>query len=107
LQHTYPLIPSSGNTQLRVFSGIPDCEYRFSTNLGARESFTLKGLDYYYSGSVATSSDGTFKLTYTVESLTEGELPQRKSSASFATMYQNQYIIFGQFLVLSRTCEHF
>ncbi|XP_016996908.3 peptide transporter family 1-like [Drosophila takahashii] len=72
LQRTYPLIPSSGNTQLRVFSGIPDCEYRFSTNLGARESFTLRGLDYYYSGSVATSSDGTFKFTYTVESLTEG-----------------------------------
>ncbi|XP_017074940.1 peptide transporter family 1 isoform X3 [Drosophila eugracilis] len=72
LEHTYPLIPSSGNTQLRVFSGIPDCDYRFNTNIGARESFTLRGLDYYYSGSVATSADGTFKLTYTVESLTDG-----------------------------------
>ncbi|XP_052857818.1 peptide transporter family 1 [Drosophila gunungcola] len=72
LQHTYPLIPSSGFTQLRVFSGIPDCEYRFNTNLGARQSFTLKGLDYFYSGSVPTSADGTFKLTYTVESLTAG-----------------------------------
>ncbi|XP_043660610.1 peptide transporter family 1 isoform X4 [Drosophila teissieri] len=72
LEHTYPLIPSSGNTQLRVFSGIPDCDYRFSTNLGARDSFTLRGLDFYYSGTVATSTDGTFQLTYTVESLTEG-----------------------------------
>ncbi|XP_033172535.1 peptide transporter family 1 isoform X3 [Drosophila mauritiana] len=72
LEHTYPLLPSSGNTQLRVFNGIPDCDYRFSTNLGARESFTLRGLDFYYSGSVATSTDGTFQLTYTVESLTEG-----------------------------------
>ncbi|XP_070143879.1 peptide transporter family 1 isoform X3 [Drosophila kikkawai] len=72
LEHTYPLIPSSGNTQLRVFSGVPDCEYRFNTNLGARESFRLSGLDTYSSGSLATSTDGTFTLTYTVETLTEG-----------------------------------
>ncbi|KAH8287396.1 hypothetical protein KR054_006686, partial [Drosophila jambulina] len=71
-QHTYPLIPSSGNTQLRVFSGVPDCEYRFNTNLGARESFRLSGLDTYSSGSLATGTDGTFTLTYTVETLTEG-----------------------------------
>ncbi|XP_017145502.1 peptide transporter family 1 isoform X3 [Drosophila miranda] len=71
LEQTYPVIPSSGNTQLRVFSGIPDCSYRFSTNLKARESFTLQGLDMYYSGSVATSN-GTFTLSYTIESLTTG-----------------------------------
>nr|XP_017091383.2 peptide transporter family 1-like [Drosophila bipectinata] len=69
---TYPVIASGGYTQLRVFSGIPECEYRFSTNLGARESFTLRGLDFYSSGSVATGPEGIFTLTYTVESLTEG-----------------------------------
>ncbi|KAH8420456.1 hypothetical protein KR009_010559, partial [Drosophila setifemur] len=72
LQDTYPVLPSQGNTQLRVFSGIPDCEYRFNTNLGARQSFTLRGLDFYYSGSVATGAEGIFTLTYTVESLTAG-----------------------------------
>ncbi|KAH8295949.1 hypothetical protein KR018_006486, partial [Drosophila ironensis] len=72
LQHTYPVVPGNGYTQLRVFSGIPDCEYRFHTNLGTRDSFTLQGLDFYYTGSVATGSDGIFTLTYTVESLTEG-----------------------------------
>ncbi|EDW82860.1 uncharacterized protein Dwil_GK10227 [Drosophila willistoni] len=68
---TYPVIASAGNTQFRIFNGIPDCDYRLSTNLAARNNFTLNGLDFYYSGSIDTIN-GTYTLTYSIETLTEG-----------------------------------
>lgn len=71
MQRTYPVIPEAGNTQVRVFSGIPGCDYRVTTNIGAGQTFTLKGIDFYSSGNVATNK-GSFELEYTVESLTKG-----------------------------------
>lgn len=73
LQRTYPVLPGAGSTQLRIFSGIPGCDYRVSSNLAAGSNFTLTGIDFYASGNVATSN-GSFTLSYGIESLTAGEL---------------------------------
>ncbi|KAH8415424.1 hypothetical protein KR222_011144, partial [Zaprionus bogoriensis] len=71
-QRTYPVLPDSGHTQLRVFSGIADCDYRVSTNLpGNKTEFVLQGLDFYSSGNLATA-DGSLSLVYSIENLTRG-----------------------------------
>ncbi|KAH8387297.1 hypothetical protein KR093_006091, partial [Drosophila rubida] len=71
-QRTYPIVPGTGSTQVRIFSGIPDCNYRVSTNIGVGHNFTLQGIDFYASGNIATSLGGTFSLDYSFESLTKG-----------------------------------
>ncbi|XP_030380981.1 peptide transporter family 1 isoform X1 [Scaptodrosophila lebanonensis] len=72
LERTYPVIASTGNTQFRVFSGTPGCHYQFRSNLlGSGSNFTLQGIDFFYSGIVATSN-GSFTLDYSIESLTAG-----------------------------------
>ncbi|XP_034478048.1 solute carrier family 15 member 2-like [Drosophila innubila] len=71
LDSTYPEIPGAGNTQVRIFSGIPGCNYRVSTNIGAGKRFILRGIDFYSSGNVETNL-GIFELDYTIENLTNG-----------------------------------
>lgn len=74
MQCTYPVLPEKGQTQLRIFSGIPDCDYRVSTNLLEMEDqFVLQGIDYYSSGNLNTN-DGSLLLTYSIQNLTQGKL---------------------------------
>ncbi|KAM8719791.1 hypothetical protein ACLKA7_005936 [Drosophila subpalustris] len=58
----------SSSTQLRIFSGIPNCDYRVSTNIGAGKRFTLRGIDFYASGNVETTL-GSFQLDYAIDNL--------------------------------------
>ncbi|EDV95373.1 peptide transporter family 1 [Drosophila grimshawi] len=61
-----------GSTQVRVFSGMVGCDYRVSSNLPPLgRNFTLRGIDSYSSGNVATK-DGSFTLEYSIHSLTAG-----------------------------------
>ncbi|XP_064556391.1 solute carrier family 15 member 1-like [Drosophila montana] len=71
LQRTYPIVPGAGSTQLRIFNGIPGCDYRVSSNLAAGSNITLIGIDFYASGNVATGN-GSFTLSYGIENLTAG-----------------------------------
>ncbi|TDG40211.1 hypothetical protein AWZ03_013368 [Drosophila navojoa] len=72
LQRTYPTLPDAGSTQLRILSGIPDCDYRVRSNLPDEQgTLTLHGIDFYSSGSLATSN-GSFTLVYTIDRLTKG-----------------------------------
>ena len=72
MQRTYPVLPAAGSTQLRILSGIPGCDYRVSSNLATGSNLTLRGIDFYSTGSLATSN-GSFTLAYSIDSLTAGE----------------------------------
>lgn len=41
-------MPSPGLTQIRIFSGIPGCQYTIKTNNTKIPDINLKGIDYWY-----------------------------------------------------------
>ncbi|XP_013115810.2 peptide transporter family 1 isoform X1 [Stomoxys calcitrans] len=43
LEKTYPITPSAGYIQLRIFNGIPDCSYTINSNLTGFEEIPING----------------------------------------------------------------
>lgn len=47
LEETYPVLPSVNSTQLRIFNGIPECEFRIKIPELQQEDIILKGISYF------------------------------------------------------------
>lgn len=47
LETTYPVLPSAGEFQLRIFNGVPNCDYTFRTNLTDFSEITVKSMGYF------------------------------------------------------------
>ncbi|XP_055843113.1 peptide transporter family 1 isoform X2 [Episyrphus balteatus] len=47
LETTYPVLPQAGEFQLRIFNGIPNCDYTFETNLTNYREFTVKSMELF------------------------------------------------------------
>lgn len=59
LSRTYPVLPKSGEAQLRIFNGI-DCDYTFNTNIPNAKSFNLPSNGYFEEKYVNVERENAF-----------------------------------------------
>jgi solute carrier family 15 (oligopeptide transporter), member 1 len=64
LEKTYPVIPSAGNAQLRVFNGM-SCNYQVTTNVPDHASFTIASMQAFQERFVKVESQSSF--TYNMQ----------------------------------------
>lgn len=68
-QKTYPVQPSEGYIQLRIFNGIPECSYTLGSNLTGYERISINGLGLGYEKFIYIENK-TLPLKYTVQEQT-------------------------------------
>ncbi|XP_058985807.1 peptide transporter family 1-like [Musca domestica] len=69
IKKTYPVQPSEGYIQLRIFNGIPDCSYTLGSNLTGYERISINGLGLGYEKFIYIENK-TLPLKYTVQEQT-------------------------------------
>ncbi|XP_005182724.1 peptide transporter family 1 isoform X1 [Musca domestica] len=69
LEKTYPVQPSEGYIQLRIFNGIPECSYTLGSNLTGYERISINGLGLGYEKFIYIENK-TLPLKYTVQEQT-------------------------------------
>ncbi|XP_037932215.1 peptide transporter family 1-like [Teleopsis dalmanni] len=74
---TYPILPSAGYAQLRIFNGVHGCDYNFSTNLKENATFTVNALNAYEDKFIPIKN-GNFTFLYQLHNEKE-ECPQFSS----------------------------
>ncbi|XP_055915649.1 peptide transporter family 1 isoform X1 [Eupeodes corollae] len=47
LETTYPVLPKAGEFQMRIFNGVPNCDFTFKTNLTDFSEFTVKSMEHF------------------------------------------------------------
>lgn len=74
LEKTYPIIPRDNSTQLRIFNGIPDCEYHIKMPELLDEDIILKGISNFEQKFIASKG----KTYYAIISSTNPDCPARQ-----------------------------
>lgn len=64
LQKTYPVIPGSGETQLRVFNG-NKCDYTVRVNINNETQFVLKSMEYFEEKYISVEKNGSIPFDAT------------------------------------------
>ncbi|XP_037825913.1 peptide transporter family 1-like [Lucilia sericata] len=62
---TYPELPQPGFVQLRIFNGVPGCQYTIHTNNQQIPEITLKGIDYWSNKYIQVEHE-KLSVTYTI-----------------------------------------
>ncbi|XP_073830927.1 peptide transporter family 1 isoform X1 [Musca autumnalis] len=69
LEKTYPVQPSAGYVQLRIFNGIPECSYTLGSNLTGYEEISVNGLGMGYEKFIFIENK-TLTIKYTIQEKT-------------------------------------
>ncbi|XP_065363169.1 peptide transporter family 1 isoform X1 [Calliphora vicina] len=93
LEKTYPVLPSPGFVQLRVFSGVPGCQYNIRTNNTDLPGINLNGIDYW-SNQYIKVKQKKLAMTYTIETANE-DCP-KFAAGSYTFNETTAYSIFLQ-----------
>lgn len=64
LEGTYAVMPQAGESQLRIFNGMP-CEYNVQTEVPNHDTFILKSMEMFEEKYIAVNGNKSFTYTFT------------------------------------------